>query len=849
MKIDRLRIEHMKNPMGIDIRFPLISWTLKKEDETDGSKQVAFSIEAKGHLGTEWDSGQVRSDLMQFRIPTEFLSREQVKISVSVTDEKGNKDTAHTSFETGLNKSDWKALWINPELQLPDSDEMRPASYIRKKFSLSEKDNGDFARLYATAHGIYNIYINGRRLEGNVLSPGTSEYHKILQYQTYDITEYLRVGENEISAVIGNGWWRGTVTYDGIKNGFGKGVAFLAQIEYDGKILCITDESWEASQEGPLLDTDLMQGEVYDAGKENIAAEKWHKVKKESFGYDSLEASNCPLVKEHETFKPVLIHTPNGEAVLDFGQNIAGYIGFDIDAEAGRKYQFIHGETLDGNGNFTIENFQSMNYRAEQRIVYITKKGKNIYKATNTFMGFRYVKVEGMKEINPDAFTAYAVYSDLEETFKFSCGHPLADKLVKNAVWSLKGNLVDIPTDCPTREKSGFTGDLVTYIHTFQYLMNTGPIIGKFIKNQAASQYEDGCVKEIVADPRKRWIMDGSAGWCDSFEILPDKTAEWYNDTYLFEKYYEAIKKWVDFLIDRAASSTREEHMDNPYKECLDDAGIHWGEWLEPGFDFENYLENIMKNGEPEVGTAYLSYSCRILAKYAKMFGKTEEADYYGEKSKRAAKAYRYMFTDEGKIYSKHMCRYIRPIVLELLDEDEKKRAADDLNELVKENGYHLNTGFLTTHELCRILSDYGYIKTAYNLLLQEEQPGWLYSVKNGMTSIPENWNPFRADGSMNGSFNHYSYGSVTGWLFDTAAGIRLKNGELTIMPKPDERLGYLKAECDTPVGKVKSEWKYEDDKIYFHFELPGNKEALVKLPDGKEKRVSAGVHDFVISA
>lgn len=765
MNIDKIRIEHMRNPIGIDVRHPLVLWTLQKREDDDGSRQVYWNIKAEGSLGTSWDSGKVQDNSMQYRIPVEFYPKERVKVQVMVWDENGREDRGCASFEMGLRRNDWKASWINPELTIPESDGLRPASYLKKTFSVSlEKDKE--ARLYATAHGTYNIYLNGQKVEGNVLAPGVSECHKILQYQTYDVTEYLKDGENELLAVVGNGWWRGTVTYDGIRNGFGEDVAFLAQLEYGGQTICMTDESWIATQDGALRNTDLMQGEIYDARKTCVLDEQWHQVKAESFGYDHIEASNCPPIKEHEVFDAEVFYTPNGECVLDFGQNIAGYIGFEIEAEEGEQYCFTHGETLDKDGNFTIENFQSQNFRCEQRIVYTCKEGKNKYKVSHSLMGFRYVKVEGMKAVHPEDFKAYAVYTDLEETARFSCGNLLVDQLVKNAVWSLKGNLADIPTDCPTREKSGFTGDLVTYIHTFQYLMETWPMIQKYVRNLAASQYEDGCVKQIAADPRERGDMDGAGGWSDAFEILPDKNGEWYNDQTLFEIYYEKIKKWADFLIQRAGSYTRPQHMDNPYHDCLDDVGIHWGEWLEPDFDFESYMANIRANGEPEVGTAYLSYACRIVSRHAQRMGRKEEAEYYAAKADRAAAAYRYAFTDNGRIHSERMCRYVRPIVLELLSEEEKRQAAADLNELVKGNGYKLNTGFLTTHELCRVLSDYGYVQTAYNLLLQEEQPGWLHSVKNGMTTIPESWYAFRPDGSRGDSFNHYSYGSVIGWIY-----------------------------------------------------------------------------------
>ena len=326
---------------------------------------------------------------------------------------------------------------------------------------------------------------------------------------------------------------------------------------------------------------------------------------------------------EHEYFTPKLLITPKGETVLDFGQNIAGYIEFDMECKEGEVWKFTHFETLDADGNFCNSNFQSTNFYCAQEIIYKAKAGRNHFKAFGTFMGFRYVKVEKLDELEclgktkaadeggnnladkevinergnrknslqelgdivPENFKAHAVYSDLEILANFQCGNPLVNQLYHNALWSIKGNLIDIPTDCPTREKSGFTGDLVTYIHTFQYLMEAYPMVRKFIENQAASQGENGCVKQIVADCRPMGAIDGAAGWSDSFEILPWKLGQRYNDYRVFHDNFEQIQKWMKFCIDRAASETRPENQSNPWKDYLYDTGFHWGEWAEPGAD------------------------------------------------------------------------------------------------------------------------------------------------------------------------------------------------------------------------------------------------------------------------
>lgn len=848
IKAKRIRIEYMDNPIGIDIKNPLISWNIEGVKE-----QKLYRVITEGDLGSYYDTGIVNSNEMKIRIPIEFKSKEKVNVYIQVdTTEKSIKKAY---FEMGLKENDWEAKWINPELEILSENEQRPASYLYKKFKVEKEGQ---ARLYITAHGIYNVYINGNHIEDFIMAPGVSEYKKLLQYQTYDISRYLRFGENEIVVVLGNGWWRGTTTYDGIKNGFGTDVSLLAQLEIDGNIICKSDESWLATQNGPLRETDNMMGEVYDARKEIL--DKWHNVKIESYGYSNMGCSNCPYPKEKEKFKPILINTPKGETVLDFGQNIAGYISFEFAGQDGEEYTFTHGETLDGGGNFYMNNFQSINYYCAQEIKYTCKEGLNKYKVSNTFMGFRYVKIEGMKEVNPEWFTAYAVYTDLEETARFECGNNLVNKLFINAMWSIKGNLLDIPTDCPTREKSGFTGDLLTYIHTLLYMMDCYPMMNKFIRNQKFGQYKDGCVKQIVADPRKRGPMDGAAGWCNSFEVISEQVGKRYNEYGIFENYYNEIKKWIDFLIKRAASSTRDEHKENPYNEFLDDVGIHWGEWAEPGMVFESYIKDVFDNGEPEVGTAYFAYGSKILSGQARrMANKYKDIDenkydfykkdekYYGEIAEKAKLAYRYEFIKDGKVNSERMCRYIRPIVLKLLSNKEELEAIKELNYLVIKNNYKMNTGFLTTHELCRVLSDNGYIETSYKLLLNEEAPGWLYSVKQGATTIAENWFAYQEDGSCKDSFNHYCYGAIAGWLMDTVAGINISDGNIIIKPQPSKKLGFVNAEYLSPMGKIVSEWKYYEGSIKYRIEIPCNCKARLILNTGKETVIEAGIHEFLI--
>ncbi len=844
MKITRLKIAHMENPMGIDDRNPVCSWNVEGT-----SVQTKYRIQARGDLGSTWDSGICLSSDMSRRIDGEFQWTEHVTVTLSVWDQNGSASAA-AEFELAKDPHTWEAVWVNPEMEIPDKDAIRPASYLMKKFHYQGSRK---VRLYATAHGVYNVYINGTLIRDFIMAPGTSEYDKILQFQTYDISEYLKEGDNEIIVSLGNGWWRGRETYFGTKNGFGDDVAFLAEIHCDGKVICKTDASWLATQEGPIRDSDNMGGEVYDARREDAvfcedkrSEIRWHNASEVQEGYENLACSNCPAPKEQEIFHPQLLIGNNGEKLLDFGQNFAGIVRFRVNEPEGTEITLLHGEVLDGDGNFQQENFQSYDYRCDQKITYIANGREEIYYPTTTFMGFRYILVEGMESVNPADFEAVAIYSDLEVTADFRCGDSLVNQLFSNSMWSLKGNLIDIPTDCPTREKSGFTGDLVTFLHTFNYFMDTKPMIEKFERNHAAKQFDDGCVKQVVGSPGGRADVDGSAGWSDSLEILPYEMDRLYVNEGMSAKYYESIKRWVDFNITRAAEHTRDHHMDNPYHKYLLDSGFHWGEWLEPGWDAPAYLKDHQENGDPEVATAYLSYAGRLLSEMADSLGNKEDEAYYREVSEGARQAYRYYFAPDGKISSDRMCRYVRPIALGLLDEEESKKAAADLNRLVEKNNDHLNTGFLTSHYLCRVLSDYGYADTAYRLLLQKDAPGWLYSVTQGATTITENWESYQKDGSRKESFNHYSYGAISGWLMDTVLGIRVENGTISLCPIPNQKLGFAEGEYISPFGRIRSSWKYTRNAIVYEFEIPANMTASLTLPGEESVLLSTGIYRII---
>ena len=739
----------------------------------------------------------------------------------------------------------WQAQWIDPELP-HDREQRQPASVLRRRFTVETTEN---AVLYITAHGLYEARLNGQRVGDFVLAPGTGDYTKRLTVQAYAVSSLLKAGENELLVTLGDGWYRGSVGIDGLRNYYGEDLALLCQQEIDGHIALCSDEGWEASQNGPTRENDLQQGEGYDARLEVI--DGWHGVTVRDFGYSNLASTESVPILEQERFPGRLLTTPNGETVVDFGQNLAGYTEICIRAQAGQKLTLWHGETLDENGNFTQSNFDPGDRNKNgipQKIEYVCKEGLNLYKPRFAIFGFRYAKVETEIDLRGAEFTAVAVYSQMAQTGFFECGNADVNRLFRNSLWSMRSNFFDVPTDCPTRERAGWTGDAGVFAPTAVFLADCYPVLRKWLGECRLAQGEDGLVQNIAPVNNKGGMisnmLQGSAGWGDACILVPWALYQTYGRKEILEENYNMMCRWLDFCQNRARQ-TRPQNEDNPWKEYLVDQGFHFGEWCQPDIDNGQAMRNTMMNGAPEVATAYFYRSASLLARIAEILGKPEDAARFGEMAEKARKAYRWSCTQDGSIDSQRQCEYVRPIAFGLLDEGEAQAAADRLNELVIRNEYHLNTGFLSTPDLCRVLADYGHTDTAYKLLLQTDCPSWLYAVQKGATTIWETWDGIRADGTVHDSLNHYSYGAVCGWLFDGVCGIRLEAGRLTIWPHPHPSLGYARAEWRSPVGTVRSAWSYEDGKLILDFTLPTSAE--ITLPNGETHRAETGDHHYEI--
>ena len=810
---------------------------------------------------------------MHAEAPAVTTSRAHGHWRVRLWDEKDQPGPwKEMSFETGLMTTDWQGQWVDPEpgsLDIPGNDAInllarsnwerkqaekvaagkgsaepyqfhRPASYLKRTFTAPAGN----ARLYITAKGLYVAWLNGKRVGDMVLAPGSFTGNKHLGAQTYDVTTFLKDGENELLVTLGDGWHRSTSGVNGDRNLFGDTLGLLFQLEVDGVPICVSDGLMQATQAGPIRQNDMQQGEVYDARREGVLT-GWHSVKTIANTLPITGMNTVPI-RENEAFIGKQIQTPNGEKVLDFGQNIAGYVEMTLTAHEGQKVRLTCGETLDECGNFTQENFQDRSRHQEggtfQLLELICKEGVNHWKPSFTIMGFRYAKVETDADLADAVFTAHAIYSEMEVTGEFICGREDVNQLVQNSIWSQKGNFCDVPTDCPTRERAGWTGDMGIFIETGLTLMDCYPVVEKWLRECRMNQYPDGRMANI-APPNGRPspmtpMLCMSAGWGDAAILVPYAMYQRTGDRRILADNYEMMQRWYLFLLGRAQQTTPEQ-QDGEYAKYTVLNGMDYGEWCEPGIT----PMQAMMNPRKSVGTAYLAYSGHLLASIAEILSRTEDADKYREIAQKATKAYRAAFTQDGIIQSERQCEYVRAIKFSLLGEEECKAAADTLARMVAENEYHLNTGFLSTPFLCDVLARYGHIDTAYKLLLQEDAPSWLYEVQKGATTMWETWTGIDKQGKPHNSLNHYSYGAICDWLFGGVCGIRLTEGKLSITPTPNKALEHAKAVYDSPAGRIESGWRYVDNKVEYEFTVPCNMTAAVNLPDGRHLTLQPGKH------
>lgn len=864
MKAIHLRTEYLCDPIGIDITVPRFYWNCD-----GGVRQSAYQIICKRNGETVWNSGRVASSAMS-HIPYEgksLGSRDIVTWSVKLWDENGTGGEIESAwFEMGfLRKEDWQAQWITGNYK-PKKGCRYPADCFRKCFFVSKPL--ERARLYITACGLYEATINGKRVGECILAPGVTDYRKRIQYQTYDVTELLQK-ENVLEVMLADGWYRGSIGCFGKTNVFGRQTKLLSQLEIsyaDGsKEMVCSDGSFSWSNDGPVRFADLKDGEIVNAamkpeyrGNAVLCEEKTVPT-----------ASNNVYPKEREHFTAKEIRTPSGKRVLDFGQNIAGYLTFTVKGKPGQVVKLTCGEILDESGEFTQKNMQVSRPAGEygkldelmlitgnegkirkkmqptplQEITFFCSGKEDEYRSRFTIFGFRYALLETEAELKK--IEAIAVYSDMEQTGSFSCSNEKVNRLFRNTLWSMKGNHLDVPTDCPTRERLAWTGDAQVFFNTGAYLMDTAAFFRKWLKDMRDGQFKNGKISAVTPYNGVSMVYDNtgaSVGWSDAAVLIPFRYWKRYGDKRLLEECYGMMRDNAMFMIRYTGHKDRKQAKANPFNKYVYEKGVQLGEWLEPE-EFKDTENNSGARMVPqtEVATAYLHYTMEHMVQAAKELGKAEDAKIFQEYADGAKKAYAFLFLQKGAPDTDRQAKLVRPIALGLVDERLKADMEKRLAEAVENRQYRVGTGFLSTPFVLSVLTEGGRADLAYKMLENELCPGWLYEVNRGATTLWEDW-----EGKA--SHNHYSPGTVCQWLFDTVCGIR-PDGEnrFLIEPVPGGSLTEAEAEYRSLYGKIRSKWEKANHEVKFIVEIPANCTAEVVLPDGRRETVEAGSHIFSV--
>lgn len=845
MQAFHLRTEYLKNPIGVDFAHPRLFWNCE-----GGIAQTAYRIVAESGGTVVWDSGKVESDRMTGIVyPNPLDSRQRIDWKVMLWDEHGEAGewSEPACFEMGLLRpSDWKAKWIAGHYRVK-KQKRYPVDCFRKEINVSKAVWK--ARLYITACGLYEAKLDGVKVGSFVLAPGLTDYRKRIQYQTYDVTELLPSGSHDLTVQMADGWYRGGVGAWGIRNQYGSETKLLAQLEIayaDGtRETIVSDGSWDWSNDGPIRFADNKDGEVVDA---NCCPSYGGKAKVTAHPVVPSASNNVP-VTEHERFSPTVTKAPNGKILLDFGQNIAGYIELNLSAEQGQRLIFRFGEMLDTEGNLTQKNIQcatKSRVSPLQKVEYTCREGENRYKTTFSVFGFRYAEVETEHELRSNEVTAIAVYSDLEQTGFFESSNELLNRFVSATVWSTKGNSLEIPTDCPTRERHGWTGDAQIFFDTANYLFDYAAFSSKYLRDVYDWQKRSGRLPQIApygGVDFYMWTMNGSVGWSDAGILIPYRFWKLYGDRQILVDYYDRMKCYTCFMMKRCGKlglMAKPLGLKGKARKFAVNAGQSYGEWAEPADVYPNKWTDMVAP-HPEVSTAYTAYVTECMAEVADTLYYEEDAALFRRCSEGCREAYQAMAeTPAHTLDTDRQARLVRPLAFALLNEEQKVYAEKRLIRALEHYGWRLGTGFLSTPLILNVLAQYD-LDAAYRLLENEEMPGWLFMPKNGATTIWESWEGTMAQGGI-ASLNHYSKGAVCEWLFKTMCGIRV-DGEnhFVIAPKPGGKFTYAKASYESVYGKVESGWEQTEQGYRFTIRIPANTTAEIHLPNGTCRHVTAG--------
>lgn len=827
--VGRLRCEHLVDPQGVDRPQPRLSWQVGSDRR--GTTQAAYQILAASSadliregVADLWDSGQVRSPecvLVRFDGP-ELVSRQRVHWTVRVWDDLGQAtEYAPTAtFEMGLlTPADWSAEWI----AAPQGVEPSAVQYLSSTLHVPARVRR--ARAYVTALGTYELRCNDTRVGDTRFAPGWTDYEQRIQYQVLDLTHLLVRGDNELEALLADGWYAGYVGFQGTRGHYGDTPQLLAQIEVDtddGQLLHTTGNGWYTGR-GPIRTSDMLQGEAYDETAElgDVAPVRLmpgtpaHRV-----------VSPAPPVRALQSLPAVTVETVGDVHRVDFGQNLVGWVRLHVDPRAAATVTVRHAEIRQDDGSLHVDNLRTA---AATDTYVLAGNGARVLEPKFTFHGFRYAEISGYpQDLTPEDVTAVVCGSDLEGAGEFACSDEAVNQLHSNIAWSARGNFFDIPTDCPQRdERMGWTGDAQAFAPTACYLFDTAGFFTKWLRDMRDAQDANGSFPDVV--PRVILATEGSAAWADAGVIVPWVLWERYGDIELLAEMYPAMQRWVEYV-----------HRSNPGLLWLNARGYDNGDWLAIHAETDKDL----------IATAYFARSTWLTARAAEELGHTDEARELSTLAEEIVGAFRDAFVlPGGRLKCETQTAYALALRFGLLEIETCALAATHLASDVEAHDTHLTTGFLGVGQLLPALCDFGHVSLAYRLLLQDEYPSWLHAVRAGATTIWERWDGWTVehgfgDPAMN-SYNHYALGSVGEWLYSTVAGIRYDapgGRRLTLAPHPDRALTWARALHTSPYGRVVCGWERCDDgSLRVDVEVPVGATASLRLPVARAAGVREG--------
>lgn len=883
-----LRVNLLSEPLGIDSPEPEFSWQLLSD--RNSVLQSAYEIQVSSEQFTAttkliWNSGVIIS---AFPWSTQYTGSPLASCSryfwrVRLYNHSGNYGSwsQNSWFETAflIGSSELSAHWVTRK-PIPKQSEDRDVLYFRHKVDVPDKILR--ARLYATSLGWYKFFINGVNIVGRQQVPRWTPFHHSIEYQVYDVTVSMREGHNILGAIVADGHFRGENGGLGHRNCYGNQLAFFCllviELQTGEHISCSTDESWTVST-GHIVRSDPKAGEVADF----TISSDWEHVgdnasKKRSWeAIEVLQQPTMNLIAEETGRVDEIRRLPakkswwssSGKNLIDFGQNFSGYVRIKLHGKRGNKAILTYSEVLTPDGELDIDYIEPVGKGQPQRDeVILSGSDCDFFEPMFSTHGFRYLEIIGIEELVPlSDVEGVVVSSQLGSITEFKCSDSRLERLYKNTVWSFLSNFTDTPTDCPTRERSGWTGDLQIFSATAVLMASdVQSFLRRYLRNLSTEQWADGRIPPFIPSGDSEFsgvsflskLTASSVGWGDVSVLLPWLMYEHFGDTAILERQYTSMKLWVRFLEDTAKKNRSWTRWlwgcSKDIEQYIVDTRFHWGEWLRPGeTGLLPMLGNLFLWPNAAVPTAYFAESSRILSKAAELLGYIEDARYFKDLALSARAAWGTAFVREGgsRIGYDKQDDYVRAIKFGMLSEREKQAAVDRLVELVEKANHHLGTGFLSTGDLVPILCEAGRVDTAFSLLLQNSSPSWLHAVDRGATTIWESWEGYTPDGKASLSHNHYALGAISGWFISGLVGLRAETPgwrHILIAPQTGGSIAHAQGAIEIPFGKLACSWRHETggSTVKIDLQIPPGTSATLRMGPCSIPDIGSGHHRFL---